>query len=294
MKLHQIFLVLVVLLTAVYAQITSSGLTFDGGDVVTLAWALEGDGSTKYDFYLCAGDETTNSYESLARVIKDGTFASGDLVSFRADQNIGGNEPNAYFLKIVSSGSNGSWSGITSHFTLTNMKGSFSAKVLEAIKTMKPAIGLPWSSFGGDHLLEAEVPTSHNASAAEGFLREEVTESVLQFPTPIVESEIERNELRKRQAIGAHTIPYGEQTGPTRYAPVPKRAGTTIADRSATPQYPPFPFSVATEYLPAPTVSTTEMAYLTWTTHSIENTAAPAAAPTLDKRMQRWLERWKD
>lgn len=196
------------------------------------------------------------------------------------------------FLKIVLSGPHEHWSGFTSHFTLTNMTGSFSTKVTDALKDMQlnPAIAIPWpSAQDEDHLLEAaEVASAFNISSPTTTS----TSPVLEFPTPTTHKAPE-HELRKRQfaAVGAggaagvagaagvgavavdqHTVPYGEQTGPTKYAPMPKRAGSTIATRSATPQYPPFPFSTATAYLGAPTVEYTEIAYATWTANSIENT----------------------
>lgn len=205
--------------------------------------------------------------------------------------------PNS-FLKIVLSGPHEHWSGFTSHFTLTNMTGSFSTKVTDALKTMQPnpAITIPWPSIQDeDHLLEdAEVASAFNVSSSTPTS----TSSVLEFPAPTTHNAPE-HELRKRQvaAVGAlgaagaagvagaggaagvgaaavdqHTVPYGEQTGPTKYAPMPKRAGSTIATRSATPQYPPFPFSTATAYLGAPTVEYTEIAYATWTANTIENT----------------------
>jgi hypothetical protein len=179
------------------------------------------------------------------------------------------------------------------------MTGSFSTKVTDAIKTMhpKPAIAIPWPPVQDeDHLLEeAEVASALNISS----LTSTSTTTVLHFPTPSAQAGSEHSELRKRQlaaaaaagvagaagavdaagvaaapvaAIDYHTVPYGEQTGPTKYAPMPKKAGTTVATRSATPQYPPFPFSIATAYLGAPTVQYTEMAYATWTANSIENT----------------------
>ncbi|KAJ5170675.1 uncharacterized protein N7500_003458 [Penicillium coprophilum] len=289
-------------------QVTTYALSFDGAAVVSLLWGLDSEPASTYDFYLCAGDETTGSYDTLSQVINNGAYASGDVVSFQVDQSIGGNEPNAYFLKIVLSGPHNPWSGFTSHFTLTNMKGTFSTKVTDAIKTMQPvaAVAIPWPTVEDDEdLLEAaEITSTSNISS---LIKNFSTETVLQFSIPTVKGEAEHKELRKRQAaavgevevgivaaVNQHTVPYGEQTGSIKYAPMPKSAGTTIATRSATPQYPPFPFSIATTYLGVPTVQYTDTAFATWTANSIENTAAPAPAPTLNKRMQNWLDRWND
>ncbi|KAJ5733378.1 hypothetical protein N7493_002164 [Penicillium malachiteum] len=265
-------------LFAVTVAQTISGLTFDSRDVVSLVWAFEGSVSTRYTFWLCAGDETTGEYDILAPVVQDMAYTSGYWVSFRVDQSLGGNDENAYFLKITPSDSHNSLSGFTSHFTLTNMKGSFSSKVSSAVNSMKP-IPIPW-----------ELVESQLAANAEATPSLDESKSLLELPTPTMDNEPNHHELKKRLGeVDPHTIPYGEQLGPTKYAPMPKRAGTTIADRSPTPQYPPFPFTIATTYLPAPTVVYTDTAYATWTAHSIENTAAPAPMPTLDKRMQDWL-----
>jgi hypothetical protein len=43
---------------------TLSGLTFDSGDEVSLIWAFDGQTTGRYDFYLCAGDESTGVYVS--------------------------------------------------------------------------------------------------------------------------------------------------------------------------------------------------------------------------------------
>ncbi|CAG8091194.1 unnamed protein product [Penicillium salamii] len=294
-----------------YGQAVSpvSSLTFDGAGAVSLFWGMDSAPTSRYDFYLCAGDETTDKYESLSQVIKNGVYAAGDMVTFAVDQNMGGNDPDAYFLKIVLSDPYDYWSGFTSHFTLTNMTGSFSEKVTTALKTMepRPAIMASWPPIDEDRLLEAEeVASAFNITNSPSTS----AEKVLQFPTPTARSGIE-HELRKRQvaaagvaaaaapaaaavAVDQHTVPYGDQTGLTKYAPMPKKAGSTIATRSATPQYPPFPFDIATAYLSAATVQYTEMAYATWTANTIENTAPAAPTPTLDKRMQKWLDRWKD
>jgi hypothetical protein len=159
------------------------------------------------------------------------------------------------------------------------MKGSFSPKVMDAIKTMKPKppIAIPWPVVQDDHLLEEEIPSTFNISS----LSVPPTGSPLQFPTPTVDSEVDHNELRKRQvmaiggvgaagaaaAVDQHTVPFGEQTGLTKYAPMP--------------------FSIATTYLGAPTVQYTDMAYATWTAHSIENTVCliPLALCELTKSL---------
>lgn len=49
------------LLSSVSGQ-TSSGLTFDAGDEVNFLWAFDGMTTGRYDFYLCAGDESTGQY----------------------------------------------------------------------------------------------------------------------------------------------------------------------------------------------------------------------------------------
>lgn len=41
---------------------TVSGLTFNGDDIVNLEWTFDGQSTGRYDFYLCAGDESTGSY----------------------------------------------------------------------------------------------------------------------------------------------------------------------------------------------------------------------------------------
>lgn len=50
----------VLLFTAAYAQIYD--LSFDGAAVISLLWSLDSNPASTYNFYLCAGDETTDSY----------------------------------------------------------------------------------------------------------------------------------------------------------------------------------------------------------------------------------------
>lgn len=146
------------------------------------------------------------------------------------------------------------------------MKGAFSHQISLAVQAMQP-VTIQLVTIGESHLLEPAEPTPSNNG----------TDSALQYPMPTDSSEIDRSELRKRvgavaAGVDPHDVPYGEQTGTMRFAPMPKRAGTTIANKRPTPQFPKFPFTIATTYLPSPTIVWTDTAYATWTAHSIENT----------------------
>lgn len=72
--------------------------------------------------------------------------------------------------------------------------------------------------------------------------------------------------------VKGYTVPYNLQTGPTRYAPMAKKPGTSITARTASPQYPTSDYQVATTYLPPATVEITVTAPRTYSTSSIENT----------------------
>jgi hypothetical protein len=86
------------------------------------------------------------------------------------------------------------------------------------------------------------------------------------------EGSADHEELRKRQDTGLYTVPYQDQlTGLTKYAPMAKQPGTTITAKSPVRQFPTSWFSVATTFLPEPTVQTTLTATQTFSVSSIEN-----------------------
>lgn len=99
-------------------------------------------------------------------------------------------------------------------------------------------------------------------------------------------------DLRKRQVAGAYTIPYQLQTGPTRYAPMAKKPGSTIpAKSSPTPQHPTSAYSVATAYLPLPTIQATMSATRTYSVASVENTVCEAIVFCLSSKKYLAVER---
>lgn len=63
MRFDSVLPPLFALLATVSGQ-SSSGLSFDSRGEVSLIWAFDSETSGQYDFYLCAGDESTESYVS--------------------------------------------------------------------------------------------------------------------------------------------------------------------------------------------------------------------------------------
>ncbi|RDW90886.1 putative beta-1,6-glucan biosynthesis protein (Knh1) [Aspergillus mulundensis] len=89
----------------------------------------------------------------------------------------------------------------------------------------------------------------------------------------------------RRVIVDPYKVPYPLQAGPTKYAPLAKKAGTAIATTLPTPQFPASAYIIATEYLEPGTVETTLTAPETLSITMMENTAdrefqaAPAPHP---------------
>ncbi|KAI9773576.1 MAG: hypothetical protein M1840_006850 [Geoglossum simile] len=91
---------------------------------------------------------------------------------------------------------------------------------------------------------------------------------------------------------GPFAVPYTMQTGPTRYAPMQPQPGSTITAKKATPLWPSSSVTIATAFLPRPTVQTTITQSPNYSATSVENDASAAPMPMDD--MQKFLNRWKD
>lgn len=90
-------------------------------------------------------------------------------------------------------------------------------------------------------------------------------------PSPV---NVQANE---RQAAAAgnedmFAIPFGQQKGPTKYAPMQKAPGTKITATNTAPLYPSSSVPLASTYLPDPTVMTTLTEPQTWVAASHPNT----------------------
>jgi hypothetical protein len=69
-------------------------------------------------------------------------------------------------------------------------------------------------------------------------------------------------------------VPYGQQSGPTKYAPMQPVPPTKITQKNPTPLNPTSAFTIATTFLPNPTIATTITAAQTFKVSSIENTVS--------------------
>lgn len=72
-------------------------------------------------------------------------------------------------------------------------------------------------------------------------------------------------------AVGAYAIPYNQQQGLTRYAPMPPQPGTRITAQHASPLNTPSSVAVAVKYLGTPRIVTTVTQSRPVTVTSIEN-----------------------
>ncbi|GAB7334469.1 hypothetical protein MBLNU13_g06468t1 [Cladosporium sp. NU13] len=87
-------------------------------------------------------------------------------------------------------------------------------------------------------------------------------------------------------------VPYAEQTGLIRYAPMQGVPPTKITKKDTKPLYPTSSYKIAVSFLPTPSATKTVTASQTFSADSMENTASPVPGPAGDA--QRFLNRWKD
>lgn len=95
-------------------------------------------------------------------------------------------------------------------------------------------------------------------------------------------------------AASAFTVPYQLQTGLTKYAPMQPVPPTKITAKSPTPLHPTSAFTIATTWLPKPSIVTTITASQTFSASSVENQASPVSNPNSNNDMAKFLKRWAD
>jgi len=81
---------------------------------------------------------------------------------------------------------------------------------------------------------------------------------------------------------GLYGVPYQQQQGLTRYAPMQPQPGTKITATSAAPLFPTSSAVLATTWLPAPTILTTLTQVQTFSISSMQNTVSSIFQKSLE------------
>ncbi|KAF1987450.1 hypothetical protein K402DRAFT_392712 [Aulographum hederae CBS 113979] len=225
---------------------------------LAIAWA-EGSAEpplsdlTTYSLFLCAGGNEEGTYHDVLAIVPNGNFQQGgNAAQGTITAGLGGSDKNAYFLRITSTSATGG--------SVTNFSPRFTLTGMTGgfdAPTKQAIAGLSGTN-GPD--------TQNNVGAAAAG--------------------------NTAGATGEFAIPFNEQTGLTRYAPMMAVPPTKITMKTKDPLFPKSSVKLATTFLPTATILTTVTAAQTYTPVMKENTVAPVAQPTDD--MQKFLNRWKD
>ncbi|KAF2260706.1 hypothetical protein CC78DRAFT_472153 [Lojkania enalia] len=143
---HSFALVAALGLVSADVQFTSpkAGAKITGGSAVVVEWKDSGDSPaisdlTTYQLFLCAGGDTEDTYDTLYTMVTAGQFSiTGNKATSTIGLGLGDDTTNAYFFKMISTAAKGGTVvNYSNRFTLTGMTGTFSDKVVKALKDVK-------------------------------------------------------------------------------------------------------------------------------------------------------------
>ncbi|EFQ97793.1 hypothetical protein MGYG_00833 [Nannizzia gypsea CBS 118893] len=279
---------------------------------------------TDYSIWLCAGGNEEKTHERVAHLFKGTIFSNPVQTSVEVDPTVGGEYPNGYFLEAVLTG----MQGYSYRFTLTGMTGSFSPIVEKGLQLLPkpdgsetlriqerqvpaPGAAVPPAPGAADPPVPGAadppapgapvppVPGAGNppvppggkppAGAPPAGAPPAGVPPPAAAPPPAVPPPAVPPPAAEPTVI--QSVPYSEQTGTMRFAPMPMHPPKKISLKSPKPQFPTSPYKIATTFLPPPTVRTTISASVVQTAEAHENTHAPA---DMDEDMARFLKRWQD
>jgi hypothetical protein len=223
-------------------EVTSpaAGASLPAG-AITIEWKDSGDSPalsalTTYTVQLVVGGNTQDTQTPLTTLGNNLQFSSGNSLTATIPSGLAGSTTNGFFLQFTSVASEGGTViNYSSRFTLTGMTGTTPAAAAEAVTALGGATAGPATVNN--------VNTNAGAGAAAG---------AAQF-----------------------TVPYGLQTGLTKYAPMQSVPPTKITANQYKPLYPTSAYTIATTWMPHPSIQTTLTASQTYSVSSMENTVCP-------------------
>ncbi|KFZ09468.1 hypothetical protein V502_08747 [Pseudogymnoascus sp. VKM F-4520 (FW-2644)] len=222
----------------------------------------------------------------LLTLVPSGTFAeTPNSASINIPVTAGEPITNAYFLGIQSTTKSGEFiTNYSSRFTVNSLTGEFPDTIKAALSTVSDTTGpqtetsnlRPRVAPAAPAVPVPAVPAP--AAPAPGV------------PAPVVPAPAAP--APAAPAGGDWSIPYDQQKGDTRYAPMQPKPPKAITATKVTPLWPTSAVKIATTFLPAATIVTTITQPPTGTAVMHANTAAAQSQPQDD--MQKYLNRWKD
>jgi len=235
-------------------SVPAAGASVPGGSAFTVTWKDSGDAPALADLSAYQLFLFTGSNTAPTQLISLSTGAfTANTLTVTVPVGTAGSKTNAYFLGMISTATaGGTVTSYSSRFSLTGMTGVFSAADITALATVTGTTGPAVVNAVAD----AATPVTGTADA------------------------------------GVYGTPYNEQVGLTKYAPMQPVPPTAITATNTSPQWPTSSVSLASTFLPIPSIVTTLTQANTFSVSSHANTAAAASQPTDD--LQRFLNRWKD
>ncbi|KAF2763134.1 hypothetical protein EJ05DRAFT_472066 [Pseudovirgaria hyperparasitica] len=256
MQSHCLALVALLLAPFVTADVEftkpAAGATINGGGAIEVAWKDSG------------------SSPSLS-----------DLTGYVIELCAGSNQEFSVLAPVVENGiftTGNAAQGVTMATVGASIKNAYFLKITS---TGKAGTVINYSSRFSLSNMKGSFPTAIDAAAKSVGSSTDGPPTSNQAGAPVVEPGAEQFD-----------VPFGQQTGNVRFAPMMKVPPTKITKKDKSPLYPTSSYSVAKTFLPIPSIATTITQSQTFSVASRENTAAPAAMPTDD--MAKYLARWKD
>ncbi|KAF1843396.1 beta-1,6-glucan boisynthesis protein-like protein [Cucurbitaria berberidis CBS 394.84] len=238
-----------------------AGAKLTAGTAIEVEWKEGGDGAKltnllTYELFLVAGGNDAAGQIQFPITTK-GSFGVGSTATGMIGVAVGESKPdNAYFLKMIAVGkTGGQLITYSDRFSYSGMTGTFPAPVKAALKDI--------SGTAGPKAVDTVVDPAKGAKPGAAD-----------------------------PAAGDFDVEYTMQTGLTRYAPMQPVPPTKVTAKNVKPLFPTSSVSIATTFLPIPSIVITVTQSQTYSVSSMANTVAAAPHPTDD--MQKFLNRWKD
>lgn len=215
---------------------------------------------TTFNLFLCSGDDA--HILPLVTLAQNQLVATSSKLSFPVPPNVGDTTKNAYFLKIEAvAAAGGTVQNFSDRFSMKNMAGVFSDVVAQQLKGISGTKGPPTvNAVVGVGAQQPPPPAAGGGGVPAG--------------------------------TAGFDVPYDQQGGATRYAPMQPMAGTKITAQDMKRQWPTSAYTIYTTNGAPPAIATTITQPQTGSVASIANPAAAAPMPGDD--MQMFLERWRD